>query len=58
MSQTHAIACSQSPSVHYFGYLVRFHPTPLRLQEVLAMHSIMLSIGSVGQMKLESAIRV
>ena len=41
-----------------FGYLVRFHPTPLRLQEVLAMHSIMLAMSSVGQMKLASAIRV
>ena len=28
MSQTHAIACSQRPYVHYFGYLVRLHPTP------------------------------
>ena len=27
------------------GYFVLFHPTPLRLQEIVAMHSIMLAMG-------------
>ena len=40
------------------GYFVLFHPTPLRLQEIVAMHSIKLAMGSVGQKKLASAIRV
>ena len=41
-----------------FRYLVLCHPAPLRLQETVAMHSIMLAMGSVGQKKLASAIRV
>ena len=40
------------------GYFVLSHPTPLRLQEVLAMHSVTLAIRSVSQMKFASAIRV
>ena len=40
------------------AYFVLSHPTPLRLQEIVAMHSIMLAMGSVGQKKLASAIRV
>ena len=42
-----------------FGYLVLFHPTPpLRLHAFVAMHSIMIALGFVGQKKLASAIRV
>ena len=41
-----------------FVYLVLFHPTTLRLEEIVAMHSIMLPMGSVGQKKVVSAIRV
>ena len=41
-----------------FGYLVLSRPTPLRLQEFVAIHSIMLAMGFVSQMKLASAIRV
>ena len=41
-----------------FQYLVLSHPIPLRLQEIVAMHSIMLVMGSVSQNKLASAIRV
>ena len=41
-----------------FRYLVLSHPPPLRLQEIVAMHSIMLAMGSVSQNKLASAIRV
>ena len=40
-----------------FGYFVLSHPTPVRLQEIVAMHSIMLAMGSVSQMKPASAIR-
>ena len=40
------------------GYFVLCHPTPLRLQEIVAMHSIKLAMGSVAQKKLASAIRV
>ena len=40
------------------GYFVLFHPTPLRLQDIVAMHSTKLAMGSVGQKKLASAIRV
>ena len=40
------------------GYFVHCHPTPLRLQEIVAMHSIKLAMGSVVQKKLASAIRV
>ena len=39
-------------------YFVLFHPTPLRLQEIATMHSIMLAMGSVGQKKLAGAFRV
>ena len=41
-----------------FRYLVLCHPTPLRSHAFLAMQSIMFAIGSVGQTKLASAIRV
>ena len=34
------------------------HPTPLRTQAFVAMQSIMLAMGSVGQMMLAYAIRV
>ena len=40
------------------GYFALSHPTHLRLQEIRAMHSIVLAIGSVGQKKLATAIRV
>ena len=40
------------------GYFVLSHPNPLRLQEIVAMHSIMLAMGSAGQKELASAIRV
>ena len=39
-------------------YLVLCHPTPLRSHAILAMYSIMLAMGSVGQEKLASAIKV
>ena len=41
-----------------FGYLVIYHPTPLRSHAFVAMQSIMLEMGSVGQGKLACAIRV
>ena len=41
-----------------FRVFVLFHPTPLRLQEIVAMHSIKLAMGSVGQKKLASPTRV
>ena len=41
-----------------FRYFVLCHPTPLRSQAFAAMQSIMLAMGSVGQMKLAYAIRV
>ena len=41
-----------------FGYLVIYHPTPLRSHAFVAMQSIMLEMGSVGQAKLACAIRV
>ena len=40
------------------GYFVLFQPTPLRLQEIVAMHSVKLAMGSAVQKKLASAIRV
>ena len=40
------------------GYFVLCHPCPLRLQEIVAMPYLMLAMGSVGQMKLASAIGV
>ena len=40
------------------GYLVICHPTPLRSHAFVAMQSIMLEMGSVGQGKLLYAIRV
>ena len=40
------------------GYFVLCHPTLLRLQETVAMHSIKLAMGYVVQKKLASAIRV
>ena len=39
-------------------YLVLCHPTPLRSHAFVAMHPIMLAIGSVGQEKLACAIKV
>ena len=39
-------------------YFLLCHPTPLRSQAFVAMQSIMLAMGSVGQMKLACAIRV
>ena len=39
-------------------YLILCHSTPLCLQEIVAMPSIMLAMGSVGQKKLPSAVRV
>ena len=39
-------------------YLVLCHPTPLCSHAFVAMHSIMLVMGSVGQEKLACAIRV
>ena len=44
--------------VFSLGFLVLSHPTPLRLHAFVAMHSIMLAMGSVGQKKLASAMRV
>ena len=41
-----------------FRYLVLSHPTPLRLHDFTAMHSIILAIGSVDQKKLAIAITV
>ena len=41
-----------------FQYFVLCHPTPLRSQAFVAMQSIMLAMGSVGQEKLACAIRV
>ena len=40
-----------------FGYLVLYHPTPLRSHAFVAMQSIMLVMGSVGQGKLACAIK-
>ena len=40
------------------GYFVLSHPTPLHLQEIVAMHSIKLAMGSVVEKMLTSAIRV
>ena len=39
-----------------FGYLVIYHPTPLRSHAFVAMQSIMLAMGSVCQGKLACAI--
>ena len=41
-----------------FRYFVLCHPTPLRLEEIVAMHFIILAMGSVGQKMLACAIRV
>ena len=41
-----------------FRYLFLCHPTPLCLQEIVALHSIMIAMGSVSQKKLATAIRV
>ena len=41
-----------------FRYSALCHPTPLHSHVFVAMHSIMISLGSVGQKKLASAIRV
>ena len=41
-----------------FRYFVLCHPTPLRSHTFVAMHSIMLAMGSVGQEKLACAIKV
>ena len=35
------------------GYLVICHPTPLRSHAFVAMQSIMLEVGSVGQDELK-----
>ena len=40
-----------------FGYLVICHPIPLRSHAFVAMQSIILEMGSVGQGKLACAIR-
>ena len=40
-----------------FGYLVICHPIPLRSHAFVAMQSILLAMGSVGQAKLACAIR-
>ena len=40
------------------GYFVLFHPTPLRLEETVAMHANMFVMAFVGQKKLACAIRV
>ena len=40
-----------------FRYLVLCHPTPLRLHAFVAMESILLEMGSVGQEELACAIR-
>ena len=40
------------------GYFVLCHLTPMRLQEIVATHSIKLAMGSVVQKKLASAVRV
>ena len=39
------------------GYLVIYHPTPLRSHLLVAMQSIMLEMGSVDQGKLARAIK-
>ena len=41
-----------------FRYFVLCHPTPLRSHVFVAMHSIMLAMGSVGQEKPPCAIKV
>ena len=41
-----------------FRYLVLCHPTPLSSHAFVAMHSIMLAMGSVDQEKLPCAIKV
>ena len=41
-----------------FRYFVLCHPTPLRSLAFVAMQSIMLAMGSVGQEKLACARRV
>ena len=41
-----------------FRYLVLCHPTPLRSHAFVAMQSIMIAMGSVGQEKLACAIKV
>ena len=41
-----------------FGYFVLFQPTLLRFQIFEAMHSTMLTMGSVGYKKVTSATRV
>ena len=41
-----------------FRYFLLCHPTPLRSQAFVAMQSIMLAMGPVGQMKLACAWRV
>ena len=41
-----------------FRYLVLCHPTSLRSHAFLAIHSIMLAMGSVGQEKLARAIKI
>ena len=40
-----------------FRYLVLCQPTPLRSHAFVAMHSIMIAIGSVDQEKLACAIK-
>ena len=41
-----------------FRYLVLCHPTPLRSHAIVAMQSIMLAMGFVGQEKFACAIKV
>ena len=43
--------------VFSFGYLVIYHPTPLGSHAFVAMQSIMVEMGFVGQGKLACAIR-
>ena len=37
-----------------FGYLVLFHPTPLRFRKIVTVHSIMLGMGFLSLKKLAS----
>ena len=41
-----------------FRYFVLCHPTPLRSYAFVALLSIMLAMGSVGQEKLPCAMKV
>ena len=41
-----------------FRYLALCHSTPLRSYAFVAMHSIMLAMGSVGQENLARAIKI